>query len=82
MMEEKGIRRVLVLEWASCASSAGPSCGALVAPPPVEGGLSDDRIRRAVLAAMRREPWADTFYTLVEVNNGVVNSTASCAPRR
>jgi osmotically-inducible protein OsmY len=45
---------------------------ALVTPPAVEGELSDDRIRRAVLAAMRKEPWADTFYTMVEVKDGVV----------
>jgi osmotically-inducible protein OsmY len=34
--------------------------------------MSDERIRRAVLAAMRKQPWADSFYTLVDVKDGVV----------
>jgi len=45
---------------------------ALVAPPQEAGELSDERIRRAVLAAMKKEPWADTFYTMVDVHAGVV----------
>ncbi|WP_254453307.1 CBS domain-containing protein [Siccirubricoccus sp. G192] len=74
MMEEKRIRRVLVLANGRLRGivSRADLLRALVAPPPQEGELSDDRIRRAVLAAMRREPWADTFYTMVEVKQGVV----------
>ena len=56
-----------------------------MAPAPEAGDLSDDRIRRAVMAAMKREPWADTFYTLVEVTDGVVRfhgSARSEAVRR
>jgi CBS domain-containing protein len=74
MMEELNIRRVLVMQDGRLRGlvSRADLLRALVAPPQVEGDLSDDRIRRAVLAAMRREPWADTFYTMVEVKDGVV----------
>ena len=43
-----------------------------MAPPQAADGLSDERIRLAVMAAMRKQPWADTFYTMVEVAGGVV----------
>ena len=74
LMEEKGIRRVLVLEDGRLRGivSRADLLRALVSPPKATGDLSDDRIRQAVLAAMRKEPWADTFYTLVEVKDGVV----------
>jgi CBS domain-containing protein len=75
LMEDKGIRRVLVLEDGKLRGivSRADLLRALVSPPKTAGGeLSDDRIRQAVLAAMRKEPWADTFYTLVEVKDGVV----------
>lgn len=74
LMEEKHIRRVLVVTGGRLRGlvSRADLLRALVAPPKVEGELSDDRIRAAVLAAMRHEPWADTFYTLVEVKDGVV----------
>ncbi len=74
MMEERNIRRVLVVEGGKLRGlvSRADLLRALVAPPAIEGELSDDRIRRAVIAAMRKEPWADTFYTMVEVKDGVV----------
>lgn len=74
LMEERGIRRVLVTENGRLKGlvSRADLLRALVAPAQEAGGLSDDRIRRAVIAAMKREPWADTFYTMVEVTGGVV----------
>jgi CBS domain-containing protein len=74
LMEEKQIRRVLVVKDGRLSGlvSRADLLRALVAPPKVEGELSDDRIRAAVLAAMRKEPWTDTFYTLVEVQDGIV----------
>jgi CBS domain-containing protein len=74
LMEERGIRRVLVTQEGRLKGivSRADLLRALVAPPVEQGDLSDDRIRRAVLAAMKREPWADTFYTMVEVHDGVV----------
>jgi CBS domain-containing protein len=74
LMEDRGVRRVLVTQEGRLKGivSRADLLRALVAPPPAEGDLSDDRIRRAVLAAMKKEPWADTFYTMVEVRDGVV----------
>jgi CBS domain-containing protein len=73
LMEERGIRRVLVTEGGRLLGlvSRADLLRAIVAPTPEPAALSDDRIRRAVMAAMRKEPWADTFYTLVEVKDGV-----------
>lgn len=75
IMEEEGIRRVLVVSPEGRLRgivSRADLLRALVAAPKPGGELSDDRIRRAVLAAMKKEPWTDTFYTLVEVKDGVV----------
>ena len=74
LMEEHDIRRALVVQGGRLRGivSRADLLRALVAPPRAQGELSDDRIRRAVLAAMRKEPWADTFYTLVEVKAGIV----------
>ena len=76
LMEERGIRRVLVVEGGRLRGivSRADLLRALVAPrQAAEDALSDEEIRRAVLAAMREEStWADTFNTLVEVKDGVV----------
>jgi osmotically-inducible protein OsmY len=74
LMEDRGIRRVLVTQEGRLKGivSRADLLRALVVPTQEEGDLSDERIRRAVLAAMKKEPWADTFYTMVEVTGGVV----------
>lgn len=77
LMEERGIRRVVVAEEGRLRGivSRADLLRALIASPraeATEAELSDERVRRAVLAAMRKEPWADTFYTVVEVKDGVV----------
>ena len=74
LMEDHGIRRVLVTQEGRLKGivSRADLLRALAAPPEPQGELSDERIRRAVLAAMKKEPWADTFYTMVEVADGVV----------
>jgi CBS domain-containing protein len=74
LMEEKGIRRVLVTQDGRLKGivSRADLLRALVTPVQEEGELSDERIRRAVMAAMKKEPWADTFYTMVDVQGGVV----------
>jgi len=74
LMEENGVRRVVVTEDGRMKGivSRADLLRALVVPPAQETDVSDDRIRRAVMEAMRREPWADTFYTMVEVRDGVV----------
>lgn len=74
LMEERNIRRVLVTEEGRLKGlvSRADLLRALVAPPTEEAACTDERIRRAVLAAMRKEPWADTFHTMVEVKDGMV----------
>ena len=74
VMEDRSIRRVLVTQEGRLKGivSRADLLRALVVPPEPQGELSDERIRRAVLAAMKKEPWADTFYTMVEVTAGVV----------
>ncbi len=75
LLEDRNIRRVVVVEDGKLKGivSRADLLRALVAPPAAgESDLSDDRIRRAVLAAMKKEPWADTFYTMVDVKDGVV----------
>ncbi|WP_240791159.1 CBS domain-containing protein [Roseomonas sp. AR75] len=74
MMEDRGIRRVVVTQDGRLKGivSRADLLRALVTAPSDGGEYPDERIRRAVMAAMKKEPWADTFYTLVEVNNGIV----------
>ena len=74
LMEERGVRRVLVTAEGRLRGlvSRADLLRALVAPAPASEGLPDDRIRTAVLAAIRKQPWADSFYTLVDVKDGVV----------
>jgi CBS domain-containing protein len=75
VMEEKGVRRVPVVEEGRLRGivSRADLLRALIAPPqPPEAQISDGRIRREIMAAMREEPWADSLYTLVEVKDGVV----------
>jgi len=75
VMEQHDVRRLLVLDGTRLAGiiSRADLLRAIVAAPAQSAeGLSDDRIRRAVLAAMRKQPWADTFYAMIEVKDGVV----------
>ncbi|WP_248291232.1 CBS domain-containing protein [Neoroseomonas marina] len=74
LLESKGIRRVLVTERGRLRGIVSRSdllhavTGERVEPT----DLPDARIRTAILAAMRRESWADLFHTQVEVHDGVV----------
>ncbi len=74
LMEENGIRRVVVTEEGRLRGivSRADLLRALLAPAPVDATCTDERIRRAVLAAMRKEPWADSFHMMVEVQDGIV----------
>jgi len=73
LMEENGVRRLVVVEEGRLCGivSRADLLRALMAPAE-EAACPDDRISRAVLARIRREPWADTFHTMVEVHGGVV----------
>lgn len=74
MMERQGIRRVVVVENDKLKGivSRADLLRALVAPPHQDADLSDERVRRAVMEAMKKQPWTDTFYTMVEVHDGIV----------
>lgn len=74
LLERKGIRRVLVTEDGHLRGIVSRSdlLRAVTGETTEAADLPDARIRAAVLAAMRREPWADTFHTLVEVHDGIV----------
>ena len=75
MMEERKVRRVVVLDDGRLKGivSRADLLRALVTPVHVDADVSDDRIRRAIQAAMKNESWTDTFYTMVEVKDGVVS---------
>ena len=74
VMERHGIRRVLVTEGGRLLGMVTRTdlLRALVADRPPEGEVSDERIRAAILAAMRRESWADTLHVTVDVRGGEV----------
>jgi CBS domain-containing protein len=75
LMDKHRIRRVLVAEDGQLLGIVSRSdlVRALLVPQQTfEGEISDERIRRAVVAAMQRESWADTLHTAVDVRNGVV----------
>ena len=75
LMEQHRIRRVPVTEGGRLLGLVSRSdlVRALVAQQQAPGSApSDERIHRAVLEAMRREPWADTVLTAVDVQDGVV----------
>ena len=74
IMEKHGIRRVLVVDEGRLRGiiSRADLLHALLLPPEKSEGIPDERIRAAVLAAMRKEPWADTYYIMVDVKDGAV----------
>lgn len=74
LMEKRGIRRVLVVSEGQLRGliSRADLLHALLLPPEKSEGIPDERIRAAVLAAMRKEPWADTYYIMVDVKDGAV----------
>ncbi len=74
LMEQKNIRRVLVLQAGQLAGivSRADLLRALTIPQEEAPGLVDEHIRQAVLEAMRRESWSNGYYTNIDVRGGVV----------
>jgi len=74
IMAQEAVRRILVVsdERLRGIISRADLLRGLILPPEKAEGVPDEAIRRAIMAAMRKEPWADTFYTLVEVKDGAV----------
>lgn len=77
LMEEKGIRSVPVVDDDGMLRgivSRSDLLRAVLAPPAAAEGpqaVEDARIRRDILEAMHRQPWADVRHLSVEVRNGV-----------
>jgi hypothetical protein len=77
LMEERGIRRVPVVRDGRIVGivSRADLLRAVLRPQGVERSSADadDRtLLRAVLAAMRAQPWVDTFWTYPSAHDGVV----------
>jgi CBS domain-containing protein len=75
LMERHGIRRVPVVRDGRMVGlvSRADLLRAILRPPAPGRALEDDRaILRAVIAAMREQPWTDTFWVYPEVAGGVV----------
>lgn len=81
LMEERGVKRVPVLRdgrLVGIVSRADLLGLALAAPAAAAGEVPDERIRRAVEAALREQPWADAFSVWPAVAGGVVTFHGSC----
>lgn len=81
LMEERRVKRVPVLRegrLAGIVSRADLLGLALSRVAPAEGQPSDERIRRAVEAAMREQPWADAYMVYPAVEDGIVTFHGFC----
>jgi CBS domain-containing protein len=80
-MEERGIRRVPVVRdgrLLGIVSRADLIRALLVPAAALAADAPDERIRRAVLAAMQEQPWADAFFIFPDVQDGVVSFHGFC----
>jgi CBS domain-containing protein len=80
-MEDAGIRRVPVLRDGKLVGivSRADLLRALMTPPEaLAADAPDERIRRAVRAAMREQPWIDAFFIFPDVQDGVVSFHGYC----
>lgn len=81
LLDKQHIRRVVVVKDGKLAGivSRADLLRALVTPKAgAAGATSDEEIYRAVTAAMKKQPWASTFYTTVVVEDGVVSFYGYC----
>ncbi len=75
LMEAHGIRRVLVVRGGQLLGivSRADLLRAVLRAHPADGPAADDTaILRATMAAMREQPWVDTFWVYPDVTAGVV----------
>lgn len=77
LMEKHHIRRVPVLRDGKLAGivSRADLLRAVLAPPaaPAAGEVTDTVLEQRVIAAMRDQPWVDTFYVFPSVKDGTVS---------
>jgi CBS domain-containing protein len=81
LLDKQHIRRVFVTRDGRLAGvvSRADLLRALVSPPQAAAGdTSDEGIYRAIMAEMKKQPWASTFYTTVVVKDGVVEFYGYC----
>lgn len=81
MLDKQHIRRVFVTRDGRLVGvvSRADLLRALVSPPQAGAGdTSDEGIYRAIMAEMKKQPWASTFYTTVVVKDGVVEFYGYC----
>ncbi|WP_372623030.1 CBS domain-containing protein [Falsiroseomonas sp.] len=80
LMRERRIRRVAVMRWGRLIGvvSRADLLKAVVGADALGAETADERIRRAILEEMRRQPWADTRLTIVSVAAGVVRLEGYC----
>jgi CBS domain-containing protein len=76
IMEERGVRSVPVLGEDGTLRGIISRADLLLAllTPGRRGAaaIDDEKLRRSITEALRRQPWADVHYLTVEVENGVV----------
>ncbi|GIX08819.1 CBS domain-containing protein [Elioraea sp.] len=82
LLDKEHVRRVFVTRDGRLVGvvSRADLLRALVSPPSATtgGDTSDEGIYRAIMAEMRKQPWASTFYTTVVVKDGVVEFYGYC----
>jgi CBS domain-containing protein len=81
LLDKQHIRRVFVTRDGRLVGvvSRADLLRALVSPPQAAAGdTSDEGIYRAIMAEMKKQPWASTFYTTVVVKDGVVEFYGYC----
>jgi CBS domain-containing protein len=81
LLDKQHIRRVFVTRDGRLVGvvSRADLLRALVSPPQAAAGdTSDEGLYRAIMAEMKKQPWASTFYTTLVVKDGVVEFYGYC----
>ncbi|MBX9701540.1 MAG: CBS domain-containing protein [Acetobacteraceae bacterium] len=81
LLERRGIRRVPVLrddKLVGIVSRADLLKASLAEPPAADAAVPDATIGRALVAAMREQPWIDAYFVFPEVRDGVVTFRGFC----